>query len=206
MKVVLYTVPGTGTRFMANILESVYGYRAVGYEEFKTSNHDAAVFIRLHTDPLDSQHQLINRISGRFVTTLRDPVLAYLSRVRTMVSKTQAWTVPDSACRWARLMEEVGKRRMFYFPVDPMQINGDLMDCLSESIRPKRVNRGALGEVLGTCEPIGASSAGSEKIEYLKTGKIKGVDLAPLDPAKAWVECILGGSVTGSHPASREAL
>ncbi len=225
MKVILYTVPGTGTRFMANILESVYGYREVDYTMFKVSDVNEDFYTRLHTNPEDREHQLFNNISGRVVTTLRDPVLAYLSRAETMVSKEQAWTVNDSACRWARLMNVVEVRRFFCFPVS---VGGRMfppgflakfaaerevwIDRLTEHIKPTpsfltAAHNFALQKLLKDWDPMGESAETfpDKKGEYLTTGRIEGIDLTPLDAARAWVKNILGGSVSGSVPAGREA-
>lgn len=202
MKVVLYTVPGTGTRFVANILETVFGYEAVSLGRFKNSTPVAPVFWQVHTDPLESQHRLLDGTGGRFVTTLRDPVLAYLSRRRTMVSKTQEWLVEDSACRWRRLIAEAEKRKIICFRVDaPPHDRLENMLRLRLGLGDPRVNRQASDRLFEHWTPISESIVTMRKLEYLETGKIKGLDLAPLDAARGWVDMITGGSVSGLAPA-----
>ncbi len=195
MKVVLYTVPGTGTRFMVRILESVYGYRSVEYPRFRDSG-EGDIYTRLHAAPEDQKHALIGNLDGRFVTPLRDPVMSFLSRYAVTVDNAApTWTVADSACRWARLMGEVEKHRIFCFDVetDGYQNRRVLMKGLEAHIEPRKVNSEALEKLLLEWSPVGASEISPEKVEYLETGWVKRFDLRPLAPAMAWVESFWGG-------------
>ncbi|HEC61616.1 MAG TPA: hypothetical protein ENI27_05110 [bacterium] len=182
---------------MTNLLESVYGYREIGYLDFKKSKGED-VYNRLHAEPSEQFHRLINSVtSAAFVSPLRDPVLSFLSRYMNTVGEPSAtWTVQDSAVRWARLMEVAEKRRIFYFPVavESQSLRRFLMKAFAAHIKPEYQDASALANLLAEWSPVGAYGISAEKCEYLETGKIEGIDLSPLDPAKAWFERMIRGS------------
>ncbi len=112
MKTVLYTVPGTGTRFLADVMEGVFGYRHVGYRLF-LDDPDAPVYTWQHAYHLEGS---LGRIESypddvAVVSSLRDPLLSYATR------SPHGTPLDYHVARWKNLIKFSDMRPVLFFPV-----------------------------------------------------------------------------------------
>ncbi len=122
MKTVLYTVPGAGTRFLADVMESVFGYCHVGYGPF-LDNPEAPVYTLQHAYHLEGS---LGRIESypddvAVVSSLRDPLLSYATR------SLHGTPLDYHAARWKNLIEFSDMRPVLFFPVD--EYCGSALSC-----------------------------------------------------------------------------
>lgn len=113
MKTVLYTVPGTGTRFVADVMESVFGYRHLGFGPF-LEHVDAPVYTLQHAYHLEG---FLGRIESYpddilVVSSLRDPLPSYATR------SPQGTSLDYHVARWKNLIKFSDVNSVLFFPVD----------------------------------------------------------------------------------------
>lgn len=113
MKTVLYTVPGTGTRFLADVMESVFGYLHVGYKPF-LDHPDASVYTLQHAHHLEDSLGRIESYPDNIsvVSSLRDPLLSYATR------SPHGTPLDYHVARWKNLIEFSDLNPVLFFPVD----------------------------------------------------------------------------------------
>ncbi len=188
MKAVLHTVPGSGTRFVSDILERVFQYRGIGHPEF-IATENSGVYILVHSyGEGHAQHKKLDTVGDvPFVTALRNPVSSYLTRnAQSKRDGVGYFETPTQwAQRWSRLARVVEERGAFCFPVDADLDRVRLIERLGAHIRAwGRV--GVKEEIVKAWQVVGSQGAVPEQTEYMQTGKVEGYDLAPLQDAAQW--------------------
>ncbi len=113
MKTALYTVPGTGTRFVADVMEGVFGYRHVGHKQLP-DHPDALVYTWQHAYHLeDSLGQILSYPNDiRVVSSLREPLLSYATR------SPHGTPLDYHVARWKNLIKFSDTHTVLFFPVD----------------------------------------------------------------------------------------
>jgi hypothetical protein len=76
-KVVVYSVPGTGTRFCNNFLEYVLGYTVAGRVEKLT---EPKTYWQLHAGKNNLDHIMELHTDVKLLVPIRDPYLSYITR------------------------------------------------------------------------------------------------------------------------------
>lgn len=182
MKVVVHTVPGTGTRFVCDILERVFNYKGITPPEFMVSNI-SNVFILIHA--YQKPHHRIAEIKEGvpFVTALRHPCISFFTRQRSRSGNKE--TVEQCAARWHNLIKIVQERKALCFPVDVELDRAGLIMRLGAHVRAW-ANMEVRDSIAKYWQPVGFNGVMPEQVEYRETGSVEGCDLTPLQAAVDW--------------------
>ncbi len=185
MKTVLYTVPGTGTRFLADVMEGVFGYRHVGYRPF-LDHPDAPVYTLQHAYHLEGSLGRIESYPNdiQVISSLRDPLLSYATRF------SHGTPLDYHVARWKNLIRFSDTHPVLFFPVRADRgsfltycgLRRYLIDRLEQYLGAPVKSRVRREEIVRDWSPLGFSGAGSEG--HLN-GLIDGVN-GELDFAVSW--------------------
>ena len=190
MKTVIHTVPGSGTRFVADILERVFGYRDTEHGDFYSSE-DPRMYILVHAYAKgghEAQHKKIDMVLDGvpFVTALRHPVHSYFTRNARPKREGAYFETPEQwADRWRTLIRVVGERRAYCFPVEEEIDRLRLIDRLGAHVKMQS-NTVEQNDIVENWLPVGFQGPTNERLEYAVTGKVGGYDLMPLNFASDW--------------------
>lgn len=190
MKAVVYSVPGTGTRFLCNLLRRGFGYRGDAPGPFESRHPGDDLFILRHFH--FQQEPVSPPASIPVVIPIRHPVHGFLTRRRE-----QGETVEQYAARWDRLRRFWAERNPHLFivddPTDTPLDRGSRLHDLIHVVKPAEVDPVYAESVVVDWAPIGRGP-GEEQLEYEGTGRVQGLDLSPLDEAVAWYRTLIGRS------------
>lgn len=182
MKTVVHTVPGTGSRFVCDILERVFHYKGVSLKEFLETK-ESNVFILVHAQPIPTPKLLDVPGDVPFVVALRHPFVSYFTRMHTHKER-----IDQYAARWYTLRMALNWRDPVYIPVDADLGRLYLIEQMRNKIRANNesVNIEARDGIVKHWHPVGSNGIGPEQHEFLMTGKVAGYDFTPLQDAMDW--------------------
>jgi len=185
---IVYSVPGTGTRFCRNFLENVLGYTHVTPNRMDETN----VFNQLHSGSINLDKIMAKYSDIKLVTPIRDPYLAFVSRISLDRPVNDIGLQNNKAScveYWENLIEMTRLYDTVFLPID----------CAKNKRLHHLVN---VGKFLGANTtrqfkvyadqwvPIGSQGTTPAKDEYLKQGTIQGVKPIFLDFAIKWINTI----------------
>jgi len=179
MKLAVHTIPGTGTRFLEDILLKVLGYERTGVTRFQQAGDGALVYISKHIQPHGYESDGIKGLPAHLplVSSLRHPHLSFLTRHRASQGKE---TVEDHASRWARLMEVAARRPVHLFPVAEGDDQTERVQRLMWAIGVEDYDTPAMCRLLRYWTPVG-----SQGPALTSQGEM---DLSSLDDAVQWFQ------------------
>lgn len=185
MKVVVYTVPGTGTRFLCDLLETVFGYRKEAFRDFKTSQ-DTHVYVQFHVQanfgrkPYQEDYKL-DEIphSVLTLTSLRNPKDAAITRGRH--GDTLEWTI----ARWWLLMKACNLRPVMSIPVDSDLDRTKLLTLISQRLDVSLPPADKLEAFVSDWSLVGSGGEGKKPLKFSEN------DLKQLDFAVAWYDGVI---------------
>ena len=180
-KAIIYSVPGTGTRFCNKFMEDVLGYRQVAQGKMDTSN----VYCPIHSSKINFNSKIMKMYpDARLVTPIRDPYLGYISRFSREPSfEREQETIKD----WNMLIENTTRYSTVFLPINCNET--DRLHYLVEV--GKHLGIGAHSkfvEYANEWPVIGSRSNIEVKQEYLKHGTILGTKPTFLDFAVEWID------------------
>ncbi len=161
MKTVLYTVPGTGTRFLANVMEGVFGYRRSGYLQF-LDHPEAPVYTLQHAYHLEGSLGRIESYPDDIlvVSSLRDPLLSYATR------SAHGTPLDYHVARWKNLIKFSDTHPVLFFPVGSAPTHYAwhryLIDRLGRHLDVPVKSEERREEIACNWLPLGFSGAGPE--------------------------------------------
>ncbi len=158
---VLYTVPGTGTRFVADVMESVFGYRHVGHKQLP-DHPDALVYTLQHAHHLESSLGQIESYPDNIsvVSSLRNPLLSYATR------SPHGTSLDYHVARWKNLIKFSDTHPVLFFPVGSAPTHYSwhryLIDRLGRHLDAPVKSEERREEIVRDWLPLGFSGAGPE--------------------------------------------
>ena len=192
MRILLHSVPGTGTRFVADILETVFGCQGISFRDLIKGTTAGNVYALIHVHDTSYAHptyakgvtkyqEYMSWIPNgvRMVTPLRNPCLQYFTREEEM---------PKTVGRWESLIAQEGKHHNIYFPVDTRLDRSMLLNRLRKHLDADDWHVGRWQEIMAFWGVVGSNGKTAQKTEYLGTGKVAGLDLTPLQFAVDWYQ------------------
>ncbi len=193
-KVVLYTIPSTGTRFVIHALRKVVGYRHAGNLEQFLSDPNNDVLTQFHVQNFPD-NRLDRTSEFPYIVSLRHPVLSFLTqRHSPRRHPPQDGWMHITVTRWARLRAATEGRDVFFFPVETEGVKKRkaLLTAMVKHVNGE-LNKKELDAVAKKWPVIGKTDfIHNEKREWLRTlkeegvGSMAGIDLTPLNSAVAW--------------------
>lgn len=181
-KAVVFSVPGTGTRFTYKFLQDSLGYTEVhGIDQILSMTRES-VFWSTHSwramEPLAGYH------GTRMIVPLRDPYRAYLTRRHAYPYDEGARTHMISL--WKILMEGVENHDVVYFPIDAPNVDKHL---LLKSVADKLetdYDEDSLNNIATNWVRIGSRGPSAPRDEYEKDRTIGGKHVSFLKTAQDW--------------------
>lgn len=189
-RVILYTVPGTGTRFTKLFLIDVLNYKD---EDMQLAHCMSPMF--------EEKYPTVTAGKAVVVSTLRDPYLSSLSRPHGRITMN-----PHNLGHGQ--VSESGKKRSnlqwtaFIANWDKLQADGhDVVFMNVDETDPAKrrtileniaahceatYNQGAFDSFLAAWEPVGKSKMTAHKEEYLDSGTLNGEVPDWLDTVVSW--------------------
>lgn len=182
MKTVVYTVPGTGTRFLCDMLEKVFGYQKMDFRSFKVSR-EPRVYVQFHVQagfgrkPYQEDYKL-DKIPHDVLTltSLRNPKTAASTRGRH--GDTLEWTI----ARWWLLMKACNLRPVFPIPIDSDLDHMNLLTLIRQRLDVSLPSINKLEAFVSAWSPVGGGGEGKNPLVFSED------DLKQLDFAVAWYE------------------
>ena len=188
--VIIYSVPGTGTRFCKNFLEYVLGYKQIGLADITTDA--SSVYGLIHS----SKPNLIELMSimsmnpaMKIILPLRDPYLSYITRYCRVTSSTIESTIQDHKkdCieNWHGLIETSTRYQPIFLPIDCNENDRlrHLVD-IGKYLDANTPNR--IVEFANEWTRVGSQGITVAKSEYVEHGTIDGEIPHFLDYAVEW--------------------
>lgn len=174
---IIYSVPSTGTRFVADILTRIYGYARQEPETFGQPDPERQ-FLQLHVLDVEEDAPAgilspVWNLGPRYpvVVPLRDPVMAYLTRHQAGDSRRR------TERRWANLMAYCQWRDPLLFPVDLVLSTEErerLLTWLEKhlGITPPEPHNlaaaAARADLLRDWAPVGSRGLSQAQVDYLR--------------------------------------
>ena len=197
-KAIVYSVPGTGTRFCNRFLENVLGYKATSKVQLVTgvgnnyilmhtvneSKHDLTVpLTNLSERAID---KLIHKATDiKLVAPLRDPYLSYITRLK--------YDMPHSSegkqtmiNYWKIFIEKTAQYSTVFVPVDCM-VNDrpKILHSIAQHLGAQ-VPRLTITEYVKEWPKVGTLGNSKLKDEYITHGTIDGTKPTFLDFVVRW--------------------
>jgi hypothetical protein len=187
----IYSVPGSGTRFCLLYLSQVLGYRTSKLEDLVT--FESGHLGQVHTDYNDI-NDIVCRAKGlRVVVPLRDPYHSFITRTyKPNWSPTRpAESVPLFELWWHRMIEVTKTMDVIYLPVDRPELDRyKLLQSIATHCEvapdPDKVTKFA-----DDWSKVGSMRVSPQKEEYLEQGTVDGKPMHFLDFAVEWQEGIV---------------
>ncbi len=192
MKTVVYTIPGTGTRFLLAMLEKVFGYEQVhGNKEFLGPDRDD-IYTQFHVQaffgqPNYKEDYRLDDIPHDIpvITSLRHPHSSTLTRAR------YGDAIDWSLRRWEKLIRIAEGRKIFTVPVDVALSRAALIKNLGVWIDAPSIASVEVDELLENWAPVGSGGEGKNPIT------VTDEDLSKFDFAMEWYNQELKRQVRG---------
>ncbi len=190
-KALIYSVPGTGTRFATQFVEKVLGYKLMRLDRQLLDSHKKDVWSQTHADvsitPFIDSKQIV-----KFVVPLRDPYLAYVTRnFKSGWTRRQKIQMQAPYIKlWETLIENVVKADCVFLPVDTDLNRIMLLQSVANHLDAK-VELKLFFDMVYDWPKVGTMGMSSEKELYLKTGMIRGEKPTFLDFAVDWYDATI---------------
>jgi len=169
-KAIMYSVPGTGTRFAYKVLESCFCYtKTVGIENFLASNRERVYW---HTHSWGDVSPLAGYHGARMVIPLRQPYRAFMTRRHTY--PTMEGAMRQTSGFWTMLMEADKHFDTVYLPVDHENLDRVLLlRHIAEHLECD-IMTDATDRMAREWKKVGTMGPSPEKGEWEKSRTIKG--------------------------------
>ena len=181
MKTVVYTIPGTGTRFLLHILETVFGYEQIhGNKEFlgsaKLNVHTQFHVQAFFGQPNYKEDYRLDEIPHDIpvLTSLRHPHSS--TRTRARHGDAIEWSLK----RWKKLIRIAGGRGIFSVPVDASLNRMELIKKIGVFIESPVTVSTEADELIDNWSPVGSGGGGKNPIT------VTDFDLSKFDFAAEW--------------------
>lgn len=178
-KVLVLSVPGSGTRFLCQtILEGCFGYRNL-HKAFERAAQDVQGYSQHHFQVRGPQPTVPP--DTLVVVPLRYPVRSFFSRYHA-----EGETPTAHAARWQALFECYEACQPLLVCIAALNeyaLRRAMLEALHGYLGRPQVDARRTVETLAHWKPVGASPHIPELDEYLRTGRVPGLDLSPLAPA-----------------------
>ncbi len=181
-KAIVYSVPGTGTRFVCRYLDTCMKYlRVVSVGTLMRWKTEQAY---LQTHSKATLKRLEGHHGTRMIIPLRDPYRAYLTRLNTFRSDADAITQTRSL--WEYLMAAERDYKVVYLPVD--HVNLDRRKVLKSVAQHLEADydETTLNSFADVWLQIGASQPTASREEYESSKLIDGEHPTFLKEAQDW--------------------
>ncbi len=179
-KAVVFSVPGTGTRFICKFLQDSLGYTEIhGIDQLLAMDRET-VFWSTHN--WRAMEPLVNYHGSKMVVPLRDPYRAYLTRRHAYPYDEGART--HMASLWKILMDGTEGVDVAYLPIDAPNVDKHLLlqsiaihlDCgydteSLDKIATQWLRIGSRGPSAARDEYENAKLIGGEHVSFLKTAQ-----------------------------------
>lgn len=199
-RALVYSVPGTGTRFTNNLLEEVFGYRKVGPRELVKEPVNSQVYTHLHVNAgtyLDLIKEMDPGKSIGTIIPLRSPVAQYITRHREMEKGERARV--EALRLWNLLKESVERYDYVFLPIEETRItNREKVARVAEHLETYPLSN-AVFDFCAKWEKVGSSGPKPERELYDRTGstEVDGGDVAFLDSLMSWYWKQVDGYLNG---------
>jgi hypothetical protein len=186
-RAIVYSVPGTGTRFCCDFLSFVLGYKQAPLNELDNIN----TYVSIHSGTINRINRVMEKYPDvKLVVPLRDPYLAYTSRYHLDYPVRDSGTQNNkNRCveYWQSLIETTA-----LYPTVFLPINCNEKDRLLNLVK--------VGKYLGAntnsrfidyatnWTAIGSDGMNELKHEYIERGTIDSVKPTFLDFAVNWMK------------------
>lgn len=183
-KILLYTVPGTGTRFLSHILETVWGFRGGAYSDLAVvgSERVYALMHAPHKEQLVARRALNLPQQVEVVSSLRHPAMAFITR-----HYGHKETMSRCVARWDNLQELSRQRPITFIPVDqPWTIAQRVGLVTATALRMVDdaptfgTQAEAFAHVVNNWPQVGSEGMKAQHHEFLGEGVVVGLNLEPL--------------------------
>ncbi len=185
-KALVYSVPGTGTRFANQLLEDVFGYEVVHVERLAWLEPQN-IFIQMHTRN-EQLHDLVASIHDlRVICPLRDPYRSFITRNyrKGYTASAPTRSMPKFVEYWEYMIRESALMNVVFLPVDSDLDRTKLLQSVALHIGAE-ADKEALSEYLENWPRVGALGTTKVKLEYVEHGTILGETPTFLDFAVDW--------------------
>ena len=186
-KAIIYSVPGTGTRFCLEFLCDVLGYTQVNSSQLSRS--PAKSCTQIHTSANYLKQLFKENPDARIVTPIRDPYLSYITRYREALSENiNVSSLEDNWIkRWKTLIEQTALPVIF-LPVDCHEKNRiRVLHSVARHIGTNAIAKPFL-KYVEEWPKVGTIGEHEIKNEYLHHGTIRGERPIFLDFAVVWIK------------------
>ncbi len=181
-KAIIYSVPGTGTRFVCKYATECLEYlRVVSVGSLMRWPNDN---VYLHTHSKSVLKRLMNFHGTRMIIPLRDPYRAYLTRLKTYKSEEGAQT--SMAGLWETLMTAEEQFKVVYLPVDHVNLDRRKVLKSIANFMDVDYDEAVLNQFADAWLSIGASQPSASREEYERSKLIKGQHVTFLKEAQDW--------------------
>ncbi len=189
---IIYSVPGTGTRFCKNFLEYALGYKQIQFADLTTDA--SSVYSLIHsskTNLIELMSIMSMNPAMKIVIPLRDPYLSYITRYCRVSSSIIESTIQDHKkdCieNWHGLIEISTRYQPIFLPIDCNENDRlrHLVD-IGKYLGANTPNR--IVEFTNEWTVVGSQGITTAKSEYVEQGTIYGEKPTFLDFAVEWYE------------------
>jgi hypothetical protein len=196
-KALVYSVPGTGTRFTKEFLESCLGYRAVPVKEILGKPVKSRCYANHHVDAsfysFTAHHQEL-----RTIVPLRSPVAMFLTRRVDMGGGERSRT--HAKCFWAKLKESLHRYNHVFLPIEEkFDREGKLLRVIKH-LEAGIADPETFRRLCKSWGKVGSSGQKKERLDYDAHGNVEvdGRDMSFLDDEMSWYRGLIetyGGAI-----------